>query len=73
MEAEIASARSNTHNNNKQKDNNHILEDIINSKKSHSDKSGLGFDSNTTDKFAKTKIISYVDDLRDPAKQENHP
>lgn len=73
LETEIVSARSKTHNNNKQQDSRKILEYIINSQISHSEKNGLGFDSNTTDKFVETKSRSYIDALRDPSTQENHP
>ena len=73
MEIEIASTRSKNHNSNRQKDSSQILEDIINSQKYHSDKSGLGFNSNTTNKIAEIKTRSYIDALRDPSTQENHP
>lgn len=73
LETKIASARSNNHNSNRQKDSSQILEDIINSQKPHSNKSGLGFNSNTSDKAAEIMTRSYKDALRDPPSQETHP
>ena len=60
-------------NKNKQQDKNKILEEIINSQRSHSDKSGLGFDSKSDDKGTKDKHKSYIDALRGSSSQENHP
>lgn len=67
LETKIALARLKNHNNNKQQDSSKILEDIINIQRSHCEKSGLGFDSNTTNKFAENKTRSYIDALRDPS------
>lgn len=65
-------------NKNKQQDISKILEEIINSQRPHSDKSGLGFDSKYVDKGSGTKKIedkykSYKDALRGPNGQRNHP
>ena len=73
LETEIASARLKNLNNNKQKDSSQILKDIINSQKSHFDKSGLGFNSNTAENVAETKTKSYINSLRDSLAQETHP
>lgn len=68
----------NLQNKNKQKDSSNILEEIINSQRPHSGKSGLGFDSKSSDNGTGTKTIedkqkSYTNALRGPNGQRNHP
>lgn len=60
-------------NKNNQQENDKILEEIINSQRSHFDKSGLGFDSKSDDKGTKGKHTSYINALRGPPSQENQP
>lgn len=73
LETKIASAKTKTFNSNKQKDNSQILEDIINSHKSHLDKSGIDFNSTTVENIAETKTKCYINSLKDSLGQETPP
>ena len=73
LETKIATTRVKPQNKKKQQDSSKILEEIINSQRSHFDKSGLGFDSKSDDKTTKDKHMSYTYALIGPPSQENQP